>query len=108
MVESGNNDRGIGRAGEVSRVQILPSVWKAYSSSREYQNPEVTFSVASQHWNYLASYFRQRVGHEPDYFDMYVLWNTRLGYYAHHGFNPSRLDATVRGRAVRFVNLIRR
>ena len=28
MIESGNNDRGIGRAGEVSRFQIHPAVWR--------------------------------------------------------------------------------
>ena len=28
MQESGNDDKAIGQAGEVSRYQILPSVWK--------------------------------------------------------------------------------
>ena len=37
---------------------------------------------------------------------MYVLWNTRYGYYARHGFKPARLDAAVRERAERFVNLV--
>ncbi|HXG49204.1 MAG TPA: hypothetical protein VNO52_16390, partial [Methylomirabilota bacterium] len=33
LIESGNNDRAIGRAGEVSRYQILPTVWRRYSHS---------------------------------------------------------------------------
>src|SRR6266516_276163 len=54
MIESGNDDRGVGRAGEVSRYQIHPTVWRSYSGSREYQNPGVSLQVARQHWNYLA------------------------------------------------------
>src|SRR4051812_33425872 len=68
MIETGNNDREVGKAGEVSRYQILPSVWKAYSNSREYQNPEVSLQVARQHWIYLATYFKQQAGHEPSDF----------------------------------------
>src|SRR5438477_5322231 len=106
MIESGNDDRGIGRAGEVSRYQIHPSVWKAYSDSREYQNPELSRQVARQHWTYLTNYFHERAGRDPSPFDMYVLWNTRFGYYARKGFHPERLPAIVRDRAQRFVNLI--
>jgi len=108
MIESGNDDRGVGRAGEVSRYQIHPAVWRNYSESREYQNPGVSLQVARQHWNYLATYFRNKTGREPAPFDMYVLWNTRFGYYARKEFDPARLSAVVRERAQRFVNLVNR
>src|SRR6266516_5309372 len=108
MIESGNDDRGVGRAGEVSRYQIHPAVWRNYSESREYQNPGVSLQVARQHWNYLATYFRDKTGREPAPFDMYVLWNTRFGYYARREFDPARLSAVVRERAQRFVNLVNR
>src|SRR5437899_3833634 len=62
MIESGNDDRGIGRAGEISRYQIHPSVWRSYSVSRAYQNPAVSCQVAHQHWNYLINYFRDKTG----------------------------------------------
>jgi hypothetical protein len=39
---------------------------------------------------------------------MYVLWNTRFGYYARHGFSRTRLTAVVLDRAERFVNLVNR
>src|SRR5205814_5297449 len=106
MIESGNDDRGIGRAGEVSRYQIHPKVWKNYSGSREFENPEVSLQVAHQHWNHLTNYFRAKAGHEPTSFDMYVLWNTRFGYYARKGFHPDRLAGVIRDRAQRFVNLV--
>ncbi len=108
MIESGNDDRGIGRAGEVSRYQIHPKVWKNYSGSREFENPEVSLQVAHQHWNHLTNYFRAKAGHEPTSFDMYVLWNTRFGYYARKGFHPDRLAGVIRDRAQRFLNLVDR
>ncbi len=39
---------------------------------------------------------------------MYVLWNTRYGYYASKGFKPARLNPVVRDRAQRFANLVER
>lgn len=108
MIETGNDDRGVGRAGEISRYQIHPIVWKAYSNSREYQNPGVALEVASQHWAALSSYFKEKTAREPSDFDMYVLWNTRYGYYAGKGFDPRRLPRLVSVRAQRFVNLVNR
>ena len=108
MIETGNNDREIGGAGEISRYQIHPIVWKSYSKSMDYSNPEVSLQVARQHWSYLANYFKARTGREPDDFDMYVLWNTRYGYYARKGFSQTRISPVVQDRAQRFVNLVNR
>jgi len=107
-IETGNNDNEIGRAGEVSRYQIMPSVWKHYSHSSYYDDPQVSRAVAQQHWSSLRASFKKQTGREPDNFDMYVLWNTCYGYYASKGFQPARLDPTVRDRAQRFVNLVER
>lgn len=106
MIETGIDDREVGRAGEVSRYQIMPSVWRHYSSSHSYRNPEVALEVARQHWAALYDSFKRRAHREPSDFDMYVLWNTRFGYYASRGFNPRHLQAIVRDRAERFVNLV--
>lgn len=108
MIETGNNDREIGRLGEVSRYQIMPSVWKRYSRSRYFHDPEVSLTVAQQHWNSLYACFKKQANREPTDFDMYVLWNTTYGYYANRGFQPARLAAVVRERAERFVNLVER
>jgi hypothetical protein len=107
-IETGNNDNEIGQAGEVSRYQIMPSVWKHYSHSSYYDNPQVSRAVAQQHWSSLRASFKKKTGREPDNFDMYVLWNTCYGYYASKGFHPGRLDPAVRDRAQRFVNLVER
>lgn len=108
MIETGNNDREIGALGEVSRYQIHPVVWKAYSPSRDYANPQISIVVARRHWAALVRYFKEKTGRDPDDFDMYVLWNTKQGYYARRGFSPKRISAVVRDRAQRFVNLVNR
>ncbi len=108
MIETGGDDQEIGRAGEVSRYQIMPSVWRHYSESQRYHDPETSSEVAQQHWTALYNGFKQQAGCEPSDFDMYVLWNTHYGYYAKRGFKPERLNAVVRERAQRFVNLIQR
>jgi hypothetical protein len=106
MIETGNDDAEIGGLGEISRFQIMPSVWEQYSDSRNYRNPAVARIIAQQHWATLYARFKQQAHREPTDFDMYVLWNTRYGYYANRDFNPAKLAATVRDRAQRFVNLV--
>ncbi|HEY2328269.1 MAG TPA: hypothetical protein VGI63_00460 [Verrucomicrobiae bacterium] len=108
MIETANNDAEIGGLGEVSRYQIMPSVWRHYDDSRRYQDPDVSLAVAQQHWLALYTAFKKAAQREPSDFDMYVLWNTRHGYYSAKGFNPDRLNAVVRDRAQRFVNLVNR
>jgi hypothetical protein len=108
MIETGNNDWEVGGAGEISRYQIHPAVWKAYCASRDYENPVVSVRVAKAHWTYLAEYFKEHAGRTPTDFDMYVMWNTTYGYYAHKGFDPHRLAPVVQDRAQRFVNLVHR
>jgi hypothetical protein len=107
MIETGNRDDEIGGAGEVSRYQIMPSVWHQYSQSLNYQNPNVSLTVAQKHWARLYAAFVKKAHREPTDFDMYVLWNTHYGYYASKGFNPNRLAPAVRDRAQRYVNLVR-
>ena len=106
MIETGNDDREIGGAGEVSRYQIMPSVWRCYSASRNYRSPQVSLAVARQHWAVLHDSFKEKAGREPTDFDMYVLWNTHLGYYSGRHFDPARLAPVVRDRAQRYVNLV--
>lgn len=108
MIETGNDDREVGGAGEISRYQIMPVVWHQFSDSQSYRNPSAAQAVARHLWAALYAQFKQQAHREPTDFDMYVLWNTRYGYYARKGFDPARLGPTVRDRAQRFVNLVER
>src|SRR5262245_27636363 len=105
MIESGNNDRAVGKAGEVSRYQIRPHVWKRYSTSTAYVDTDLSTWVADQHLAYLEGVFRNRTGRLPTDFDRYVLWNAGPTYYARIGFSADRVHPVIRDRAVRFVNL---
>jgi soluble lytic murein transglycosylase-like protein len=105
MIESGNNDAAVGRAGEVSRYQIRPQVWHRISQSREYENPRVAEQVAQQHLDWLAKFFSERTGRTADDFDLYVMWNAGPTYYSNIGFSRERVRSLIRNRAERYVNL---
>ena len=105
MIETGDRDAMVGRAGERSRYQIMPVVWRQYTTSREYANVQVARSVAERHLTVLEETFRKQTGREPGNFDLYVLWNAGPTYYAKIGFNASRVHPTIRERAQRYVNL---
>src|ERR1043166_1876976 len=105
LIESGNNDRALGTAGEVSRYQLLPNVWSSYSDSHSYANPQVAGEVARQHLDHLEAWFQAHVGRAPTDFEIYVLWNAGPAYYARKSFSAGSVNRLVRERAERFVNL---
>lgn len=105
MIETGNDDSAVGRAGEVSRFQIRPRIWRQYTQSRDYGNRRVASTVAQQHLTYLEEFFRARAGREATDFDIYVLWNAGPTYYERAGFLPERVNRAVRERAQRYLNL---
>ncbi len=105
MIETGNNDAAIGTAGEVSRYQIKPWIWRLYSQSEGYQNHHLSSEVAEKYLAALEQLFRDRTSREPDDFDRYVLWNAGPTYYARIGFAQSRVHPVIRDRARRYVNL---
>ena len=69
MIESGDNDAAIGTAGEVSRYQIKPRIWRGYSQSKAYRDASVSAKVAGKHLADLEQAFRTRAGREPGDFD---------------------------------------
>jgi hypothetical protein len=105
MIESGNNDAAIGPAGEVSRYQIQPRVWRRLSESNAYEDAAVAGSVAQRHLDWLHKFYKERTGRVADDFDLYVMWNAGADYYRRAGFAREKIHAKIRGRAERFVNL---
>ena len=105
LIESGGNDAAVGYAGEVSRYQILPKVWRTYSRSQNYRNPWLSGEVARHHLRFLMTRFQQETGRDPRDFDLYVMWNAGLNYYRKQGFDGSKVHRIIRERAERFVNL---
>jgi len=107
MIETGNDDRAVGGAGEVSRYQIKPWIWRQYSQSLSYADRRISTEVAGNHLAVLEDTFKKRAGRAPTDFDIYVLWNAGPTYYSRIGFAKARVHPVIRERARRFVNLCR-
>jgi hypothetical protein len=99
QIESGDNDRAVGRQGEVSRFQILPEVWRRYAPVRaNWRKPDDALSVAKVAMQERCLAFERRFHRSPNDVEFYVLWNA-----------PSQLprpSKTVYQRAQRFQNLL--
>src|SRR6266576_4999521 len=48
MIESGDDDRAVGSAGEISRFQIKKNIWSAYSSSPRYWDQNEAWRIAEK------------------------------------------------------------
>jgi hypothetical protein len=100
MIESGNNDGAVGAAGEVSRYQIKPAVWRRYAPAKaDWANPHVALSVARQTMRQRVDAFERDHRRPPTDFEFYVLWNAPAQVVS-----PSKV---VSERAKRFCNLLR-
>jgi hypothetical protein len=99
QIESGDNDRAVGAAGEVSRYQIKPDVWQRYATAdASWEDPKEALTVAQAAMKERCARFERDFGRAPTDFEFYILWNA-----------PARVDkpsATVSERARRFCNLI--
>ena len=105
MIETADNDAAVGGAGEVSRYQIKPWIWRQYSDSEAYRNRRISAEVAEQHLAKLERIFQKGAGRAPSDFDVYVLWNAGPTYYARIRFSKARVHPVIRERAQRYANL---
>jgi hypothetical protein len=75
MVESGDNDYAVGRAGEISRYQVLKKEWQSVTNSRAYSQPQTAAAVARVLLGRRVQQFEQKAHRPPTSFEVYVLWN---------------------------------
>src|SRR5262245_17970472 len=99
MLETGNNDRMVGRAGEISRYQVLKSEWRSVTSSKHYRDPELARQVTLRLLDQRMDKFARIYHRSPTDFEFYALWN------APGQILNGRISRTVAGRAQRFANL---
>ncbi|MDB6035487.1 MAG: hypothetical protein JWM16_5825 [Verrucomicrobiales bacterium] len=99
MLESGDNDRAIGKAGEISRFQILKEEWRSVTPSRRYTDPSLAKVVAEELMKRRVTAFSQVYRREPSDYEFYVLWN------APGQVLNRQVTRTVAERAKRFRNL---
>lgn len=100
MLETGNNDRMVGRAGEISRYQILKSEWRAVTNSVRWTDPQVAKAVTVQLIDRRVNQFRVKHRRDPSDFEFYVLWNAPA-----HVLVRGKVSKVVAERAQRYANL---
>lgn len=99
MIETGNNDRMVGRAGEISRYQILKREWRSVTSSTRYTDPETAKAVTLVLIERRAQSFQANYNRPPTNFEFYGLWN------APGQVLNRRVSRTVAERCQRYANL---
>src|SRR5262245_58600770 len=99
MIETGDNDRMVGKAGELSRSQILKREWQAVTNSVRYSDPEVARQVTLTILERRVQTFRSVYNRPPTNFEVYALWNAPAQVL------NGRVSPTVADRCRRYSNL---
>jgi hypothetical protein len=99
QIESADDDAAVGAAGEISRFQIRPEVWRRYApADADWMNPTNALSVARLAMQERCSAFERAVHRPPTDSEFYILWNAPA--------QVQRPTKAVLGRAERFCNLV--
>jgi len=99
QIESGDNDRAVGAAGEISRYQIKPEVWQRFApAAANWEDQKQALAVAKIIMEQRYADFQRAADRAPTDFEFYVLWNA-----------PARVGKpgpAISERAQRFCNLV--
>lgn len=102
QIETGDNDRAIGRVGERSRWQVRPEILQAHRISlAQARNPAVVKPLVRSLLADRSRQFAARYRRPPTDFEFYVLWNAPAQVLE----DGHRITAAVTERARRFSNL---
>lgn len=110
QIETGMDDKAIGKNGEVSRYQILPRVWKELGlfplTKENWENPNKAAQVAEMLIKRNERWFRECSSKTLDAVDAYIMWNAGFTYYKKRGFNKLNVSKRILNRAKRYENLL--
>jgi hypothetical protein len=99
QIESGDDDKAVGRKGEISRYQILPDVWASFAPEKaDWESRKDALAVAKKAMKKRCADFEKNFRRAPTDFEFYVLWNA-----------PAQIERpgnAVTERAKRFCNLL--
>ncbi len=99
MIESGNDDRMVGRAGEISRYQILKREWRSVTNSTRYTDLATARAVTLTLIDRRIRAFEAKFNRPPTHFEFYGLWN------APSQVLNRRISPVVAERCRRYSNL---
>src|SRR6266404_3535970 len=69
MLETGNNDRMVGRAGEISRYQVMKAEWRSVTHSTNYRDPGLAKEVTVKLLEQRVERFKARYHRNPTDFE---------------------------------------
>jgi len=99
QIESGDKDDVVGAAGEISRYQMKPELWRRYASAIvNWRDADQALTVARSIMNDRLAEFEQAFHRAATDAEFYILWNAPGQIRS-----PSK---AVRQRAERFCNLV--
>ena len=102
MLETGNDDRAVGSAGEISRFQVKKAEWRSVTNSANYCDSETAGKVMIQLMDKRIHAFHDHFGRQPTDFEFYALWNAPSQALSGH------ISPKVAARCERFANLCER
>lgn len=110
QIETGVDDKVIGKNGEVSRFQILPRVWKELGlfpfTKINWQDPNKAAQVAELLIKRNELWFKESTARKLDAVDAYIMWNAGFSYYKKRGLEKKNVSKRVLERAKRYDNLL--
>lgn len=98
LIESGDRDHAVGKAGEVSRYQIMPFVWREYKGGNP-RNPTDARRVAILILTDRMQEFQAKHRRVPTLVETYALWRSPARAM------DLRLSASVKECGRRFASL---
>jgi hypothetical protein len=99
LLETGNNDRAVGKMGEISRYQVLKSEWRTVTASRNYSDPDLARQVTLKLLDQRVERFKSLYNRTPTDFEFYALWNAPAQVLT------GQVGRVVAERSRRFANL---
>jgi len=102
-VESGNNDKKIGKKGEISRYQILSQEWKHfnihYYSVVFWKDYHIAAQVAYMKYSNILNFFHKKYKRHPNAYEFYLVWKYSLT------LDMNKISYELREKAIRYYNL---
>jgi hypothetical protein len=98
-------DFAVGARQEISRFQILPTLWRSYSTNDNFSDPDTAWSVAEKILREREAEFRHATGRNWDGVDLFLMWNAP-GAYRRSNWDRTAVSRAVRERAERFANVL--
>jgi hypothetical protein len=106
VVESGCNMKAVGKKGERTAWQILPTTWNQYAKEDERRNrTNDAMNVAGRIYAHNYIRYVNATSNRPTHVDVYAMWNLGFAGYKRRGFLIERCPRITRKAAQHYSEL---